>query len=288
MNKVLFLILMIILNLSAKQFTRDELYNNISLDEQDKETKETIKQHVNSAFNLSAHKANYFLPLSYRFQDNFKPTLSHNINNPPTQIEIEFQLSIKYDITKNLLGLNEIISVAYTQQSFWQFYVESAYFRESNYNPEAFMIFPFRVMNTKYGARAFKLGLAHQSNGLGDEYERSWNYYYADLYVQLWYMFVDLKLWYSPTESLHYNPELLDYLGSGHLRLIIPYKKHMLETKFRYSFKGHGSADFDYSYPITGRDDLFLYIKGFYGYGESLIDYDTKLTKISVGFSISR
>ena len=289
MKKVIFLVLTMMLSLSAIE-SREGLYNNISLEDDNNVTKATIKQYVNSSFNVSAHQANYFLPFSYRFQDNYIDPENHHSDDPSKQLETEFQVSIKFDLGSNIIGLNEIYTVAYTQKSFWQLYSDrSAYFRESNYNPEFFITFPLRVSESTSGIRGVRLGVAHQSNGLGLPYERSWNYFYTDLYIQMGFLFVDLKAWYAPPGSLEkYNPDLLDYLGHGHLRFVIPYEKHVLEATFMSAFNGHSSAEAHYSYPIFGRDDMFLYLKGFMGYGESLIEYDTKISKVGLGFSISR
>ncbi len=286
MKKFICLIFITILSLSAQE-SRENIYNNIFLSE-NSETKATIRQYINSAYNISAYKANYFLPISYRIDNNYPRIVDHNYDNPPMQTEVEFQISIKYDIASNLFNLDEIYTVAYTQKSFWQFYAASAYFRETNYNPEFFITFPIKFGQDKYGVRAIKAGFAHESNGQGLVYERSWNYFYSDIYFQLGFVFVNLELWYAPKNSLQHNTDLLDYLGYGHVIFVVPYEKHLLKTKIRPSFKNYGALELNYSYPVPLRDDLFFYIKAFDGYGESLIDYNQKVRKIGIGFSISR
>ncbi len=275
------IVLLLPLTLIAASNIYGPLYENLDKNENSK-TAETLEQYVKKQYNVSAHEANYFLPISYRFEDNFgDPKFT---DNPPSQMETEFQVSIKYDMFTNLLGLDEVYTFAYTQKSFWQLYGKSAYFRESNYNPEAFVTAPIDTSYLK-GAR---IGFAHMSNGQGHDLERSWNYFYADLFFQLKDIFVDLKVWSSTNTSREkYNPDLLEYLGYGQLRFVIPYNKHLVETRFRLAEKGY-AAEIDYSYPMFGREDLFVYVKGFSGYGESLIDYDVKLNKLGIGFSISR
>ena len=58
--------------------------------------------------------------------------------------------------------------------------------------------------------------------------------------------------------------------------------------KLKYNSFDKTTIEANYSYPILGRDDLFLYAKFFDGYGESLIDYNNKITKFGIGISISR
>jgi len=187
------------------------------------------------------------------------------------------------------MGLNGVYTVAYTQRSFWQLYAESAYFRETNYNPEVFATFPLSYSSADYNfLKVGRVGFAHQSNGRGGLEERSWNYFYGTLYFQYKYFFTELKLWSSWKSALKYNPDLLKYLGHGHIKFSVPYKKHIVSLTLRSAFNGHNAADLEYSYPLLNSKDLFLYVHGFSGYGESLIDYNNKVQKISIGLSISR
>ena len=255
----------------------------------DKETQSTIKQYVESLYNIKAHNANYFLPLSMRVDNgSYANTGTGLTAHSAQQYETEFQVSIKYDIASNLFGLNEIYTAAYTQLSFWQLYADSAYFRETNYNPEAFVTFPVLMPEDLAFVKAIRVGFAHESNGRGGFEERSWNYFYATGYFQYGYLFGELKLWSSWNSALKYNPDLLEYLGNGYIKFSLPYKKHIAQLKLQTAFNGHYLAELNYSYPMFGRDDLFLYVKGFSGYGESLIDYNNEVQKIGFGFSISR
>lgn len=257
-------------------------YNRLysSLDKaDDKETKETIKQYTNSLYNIKAHGTNYFLPMSYRYDGSYPQTNGHDA----LATETEFQVSIRYDYAANLLSLNEVYSIGYTQLSFWQLYVDSAYFRETNYNPEAFVTLPIKTDSLK----AIRIAFAHQSNGRGGVEERSWNFVSVSSYFQTAFFFTHIKLWHN-VFSLEYNHDLMDYLGYGEIELILPYKKHILKLKSRNTFSDKRATEINYSYPLFGSKDLFLYVKAFSGYGESLIDYDNEVHKLGFGFSISR
>ncbi len=250
----------------------------------DKETQETVKQYTQSLYNIKAHSTNYFLPISYRYNGSYAPTNGHEAKD----IETEFQISIKYDFAASLFGLNEIYTAAYTQLAFWQLYEESAYFRETNYNPELFVTFPISTIDESLFIKALRVSFEHQSNGRGGAEERSWNYLSASTYMQYKYIFAELKLWYRLADSTDYNPELIDYMGHGHLQFMLPYKKHMAKLLLRSNFGGSSAVEFDYSYPAFDRQDLFFYLKTFNGYGESLIDYNHNVNKVGIGFSISR
>ena len=248
------------------------------------ETQETLRQYVQSLYNFKAHNANYFLPISYRYDGNYGTVNGHETG----KVESEFQVSLKYDFAANFFNLREIYSVTYTQKSFWQSYKESAFFRESNYNPEFFVTFPTSEIGDGRLLKGIRIGVAHESNGRGSTKERSWNYFNSSLFFQYDILLAELKLWARLPDVKDYNPDLIDTMGHGYLKIAIPYKKHLLDMKIRDNFNSKGSVEFNYTYPMSSKDDLFLYMKFFNGYGESLIDYDEHIQKVGIGFSISR
>jgi len=283
----LFLLLSLFCTSSLMAVGSDEPYKEIYADLDtldDNQTQATIKQYTESLYGLKAHATNYFLPVSYRGNGQYEPTNGHAAKS----VEVEFQFSLKYDFGSNLLGLGEIYSAGYTQRSFWQAYAESAYFRESNYNPEVFITFPIRNSQEILYLKGIRTSFEHQSNGRGGAEERSWNYVAAAFYFQYKWLFSELKLWHRLRDNYDYNPDLIKYMGHGHLRFLLPYKKHLLQVKLRDNFSGQNAVELSYSYPVFGKKDLFLYLKAFSGYGESLIDYDHHVNKFGFGFSISR
>ncbi len=250
----------------------------------DAQTQATIKQYAESLYSIKAYHANYFLPASYRFEGEYPPTYEHDSKN----LEMEFQFSIRYDFYANLLGLSEVYTFAYTQKSFWQLYAPSAFFRETNYNPAMFVTIPVGHIHKFDYLKAVRFSFEHQSNGRGGEQERSWNSIIGTFYVQTGFLFTELKIWTDSLDSLKYNKDLMQYLGYGQVQFILPYKEHLIKLLFRNSFSKYRATEINYSYPVTNDKNLFLYIKGFSGYGESLIDYNHKINKIGIGFSISR
>ena len=273
---------------------------------EDNETAETIRKVVTRDFGLKTYQVNYLLPLGYREGSYDSYVASDKYKN----IEAEMQLSFRLDFFQNLFGLDEMYSVAYTQRSFWQVYATSSPFRETNYQPELFVTFPTYMR--KVPLKAVMAGFAHQSNGQGNITEqdltdvnlsgvtgispylrnrsRSWNYLWAGGFMQFGSIFTELKLWYRlPERGEDDNPDLIDYLGHGHIKLIFPYGKSMSTLMLRQNFMtGKGAQELTWSYPVASRESVFWYLKIFTGYGESLIDYNNYVTKFSVGFSFSR
>jgi len=272
---------------------------------EDNETAETIRKSVTGDFGLKTYNVNYLLPFGYREGSYESYVPSDNYKN----IEAELQLSFRLDLFQNLFGLHEIYSVSYTQRSFWQVYATSSPFRETNYQPEVFVTFP--MYTHKIPLKAVMGGFAHQSNGQGNITEqdfgdvnlsslagspylrnrsRSWNYLWAEALMQFGSLFTEFKVWYRlPEHGEDDNPDLIDYLGHGSIKLILPYGKSMTTLMLRQNFMtGKGAQELTWSYPVASRESVFWYLKVFTGYGESLIDYNNYVTKFSVGFSFSR
>lgn len=250
----------------------------------DKETDENLKQMITGDFSLYPYKKNYLLPATYDF----------NQSEDRSSFETDFQISIEKPIAYNIFGLNESISAAYTQRSFWQTAKHSSPFRETNYEPEVFIQFPYKSTSTLKG---YKVALNHVSNGKNDEFSRSWNRVYLEGYFQLSNLFIIPKIWYRIPENTSDddNPDIQDYYGNGDLTFLYAYRKHTFELALRNNLEfnniNKGSAELNWTFPLPE----FLYTQNTYGlfqifsgYGNSLIDYDREVHKVGLGIAFSR
>lgn len=263
----------------------------------DEKAKQSLGDWMNEKFGLTPYRPNYLLPFSYT-SHNYKvwtPT-DGNYKN----VEAEFQVSLKLAFKKDLLGYGETWYGAYSQHSFWQLYIDSSPFRESNYNPELFVTFPVGSKEY-YGLKALTFGYSHISNGQGNieltdnaskypefaNRSRSINMLYAQATFQQGSFLFDMKFW-TRIGPLDDNEDIMDYYGYGRLKALYFYKKNLFTFMGRFNpFEQKGAMEFTYSYP--GKlDGVYFFAKIFSGYGESLIDYNTRLTKYSVGFAFSR
>ena len=150
-------------------------------------------------FSLKAYHTNYYLPLSVSSQEYH----SYKASKEYRKVESQIQISMRFDLFYNLLGADEIFSLAYTQEAFWQNYTASSPFRETIYNPEAFFLFPLGGINIW----ALQVGYAHQSNGQGLSYNDdgsiseqnnrswTWNYLYGTLHVFEGNIATEMTLW---------------------------------------------------------------------------------------------
>ena len=246
---------------------------------EDEETNQSIEQVITSSFDIYPYKDNYFLPFSYDLKN----------KKDRENMEAKFQISFKKPISYNFFSLNEAINLAYTQTSFWQIYKESAPFRETNYKPELYILFPYKNLDHT-SLKAYKLSLMHESNGREGEQSRSWNKIYAEAYFQVGDMFIKPQVWYRIPDSKDDNPDLYKYYGYGEMNFSYVYRHNILKLKLRNNFKlnkeNKGLIQIDYSFAF--RKNAFAYVQLSSGYGESLIDYDKEINRISVGISLSR
>lgn len=253
----------------------------------------------NRFFSISQYKPIYVLAGNYTNNINETPQ-SENPKNTAiqaqqfTKTEVKFQLSFKTNVFNNIFGkkIKGGLWLGYTQSSRWQFYnsLLSRPFRETNYEPEAMLIF-----NTPYKIGILKgvflgIGLNHQSNGREYPFSRSWNRIVGHIGFEINKLNVIIRPWARIREkfTVDDNPDIEDYIGRGEITLNYNKGHHSfyLTTKHSLIYNGNvkGGIQLDYSLEIY--DNLKMHLQFFHGYGESLIDYNHKQTTIGIGFRI--
>jgi phospholipase A1/A2 len=243
-----------------------------------------------SNFVILPHRPNYVLPFTYNASLNRTPYGAQGSQLSP--VEIKFQISFKLPVAERLFGNNGDLYLAYTQVSFWQAYNHdiSAPFRETNYEPEAFLAFGTNTNILGLRNRIVLLGLVHQSNGREEPLSRSWNRAYAQFLLDRGNFALSLKPWYRFNESAATddNPDINRYLGPGEVRMLYEWKRYVASVMFRCNFRPdnlYGAVQLEGSFPLTGK--LKGYAQYFYGYGEDLIDYNARSNRIGIGILLT-
>ena len=142
---------------------------------------------------VKPYQAVYVLPVSWRQNINANPCSPNPANcasgagSNYQHTEVKFQVSLKTKLWQDILGSPLDLWAAYTQQSFWQLYdaANSRPFRETDYQPEAWLTLPLSLGPQWLQWRMINLGMVHQSNGQSDPLSRSWNRVYATLRVHV-------------------------------------------------------------------------------------------------------
>ncbi|NKF50745.1 phospholipase A [Shewanella sp. WXL01] len=252
------------------------------------------------AFVITPHKANYILPVTYQTRTNFEPFREKypDEEGKVDNIEAKFQISFKFPLWYNMFGDNGHLFFAYSNQSYWQVYNKdvSSPFRETNHEPEMFMLFnnDWEVAGLTNSFWGF--GMVHQSNGQSTTLSRSWNRIYGTMVFDKGPFALGLKAWWRiPEDDKEFdtdprgddNPDIGDYMGNFELTSIYGVGDHRFTMMLRNDLFGtqRGAVEVTWSYPIVG--NLRLYTQYFNGYGESLIDYNHHNQRIGIGLALN-
>lgn len=258
------------------------------------------KQASKNRFAIVPHKPNFVLPASVT-SINQEPYVDTPVDSQLDDVEVKFQVSLKYLAVQDLVFKDLDLAVAFTTTSWWQAYNSeiSAPFRETNYEPE--LIFNYHHSWSLLGLPIEQTSLSfnHQSNGQTGLLSRSWNriilsFAFAPADNVLW----GFRTWYRLPEdekvdpldpSGDDNPDIEKYMGYGELGgLWRISENNSLEFMFRNNLrsdKNRGAIQLGWSFPINGR--LQGYVEYFNGYGESLIYYNRHSQRLGIGFKLT-
>ncbi|EOD79613.1 Phospholipase A1 precursor [Grimontia indica] len=228
---------------------------------------------------LSAHKDNYFLPFYKERrvnQQRFEPLNPNGTEAKDTFIQ--FQFSAKYQMIE--IG-DDGLYLAYTQRSNWEAYDSSAYFRDSNYNPELF--YRLHIENWQ-----IDLGAEHESNGAGGDNEVSWNRIYVDARHDWEWGYISFKPWIR-VGNVTYNPDIADFLGYSRLELgwqptELQEIKLQVSNLFADEFD-HLYYGVSWNFPIY--QGLRGYVKAETGYGLTISNYNFDESAYGAGVAFS-
>jgi phospholipase A1 len=240
-------------------------------------TKDSINSILKKAPSFTIYQDNYFLT--------GVPT---NETVTKKTADAKFQISFKERLTNAELPFNTYMFLTYTQKSFWNIYEKSSPFSETNYNP-AIGIGKFFVSKDQY-LHVVALTIEHESNGKDSTSSRSWNrismHYMiplskkASLFVKGW----------LPFSYKTDNPDLIKYVGYGEINYI--QKSDNERFIFDVTFKKGATWDnkvavnAQVAFRLSKSTNQYLSIQYYYGYAESLINYQEKTQMIRLGLVI--
>lgn len=262
------------------------------LEEAVDERRQLERESAQNPFAITTHRRNYWFPLSYNASPNDEAFRDISDSGSPDRAEMKFQFSAKFKLVENLFGdYGGDLHFAYTQRSWWQAFNSDASspFRETNFEPEVFIDFENRGSLLGWTNINNRLAFNHQSNGRSDPLSRSWN----RLILESTFVNDDWALTLAPhwripeSEEEDDNPDIHKYLGYGDITLA-----HRIngDNELSWMLRGNPSdgnlgTEVDYSWPLFG--SIRGHVQYYYGYGESLIDYDQRSHRLSLGFSLN-
>ncbi len=244
-------------------------------------------------FVLTPHRANYLLPIAYNSSPNAGVLEGTSLEDADLDnIEIKFQLSIKYQLFEDLFKNNGDLYFGYTNLSYWQAYNSdySSPFRDTNHEPEVWLQFDTNWELWGIKTRLIQVGAWHQSNGRGEPLSRSWNRLFANFILSKGNFALSIKPWWRIPEDSEDddNPDIERYLGYGELRAAYAWRHHTFSIMLRNNFRSSnnkGAVELGWSFPLYRK--LKGYVQYFNGYGQSILDYDDAANTIGVGIALS-
>lgn len=240
-------------------------------------------------FSITGYRRNYLLPFSYNTNPN-DDSLGDN-GDPVDNAEVKFQFSAQFNLVNNLFGDNGDLYFAYTQRSWWQAYNSEASspFRETNFEPEVFVTFDNDFSLLGWTNIQNRIAFNHQSNGRSAPLSRSWNRVILDSVFQNgnWALSIAPHWRVPESESEDDNPDIERFMGYGDVTLATRlFDDHEASLLVRGNpSAGNMGSQLDYSWPLFG--NVRGHMQYYYGYGESLVDYDHRNNRLSLGFSLN-
>lgn len=216
----------------------------------------------------------------------------------------KFQISFKY----RLFGTDEArdrswqwldgVHLGYSQTSFWDLAAPSAPFRDSIFRPS--LIYEFSADDLpQFPGIPFsylRLGAEHESNGKDGASTRSLNTLYVEPNLVFdigddWHAVLNARAW-AYVGSLSENPDIQNFRGN--LSVGAGLMEHrgfgVMARLTGHPGTGHGSFQTDLTYALSDLIGLDMYFTAqfFTGYGESLLNYNARDTRLRFGLSIIR
>jgi phospholipase A1 len=223
------------------------------------------------------------------------------VYGPGTSSDGRLQISFKYQLFGEagaVGGDNPFLNgvhFGYTQRLFWDLGGDSSPFRNIDFMPELFYLLPTASKDKlAFGGQA---GLRHESNGRDALASRSLNTFYVQPMTTI--PLGDYKLSLGPRYAFYVgdledNPDVRRYRGNTSLFAEFGRDDGLrLTTNSRINFSsGKGAIDASLSYPlnriVATNLNVYVFSQAFAGYGENLLDYNRKVTRLRIGAAIVR
>lgn len=226
---------------------------------------------------FTLYKDNYFI---------FGPPIGQKITKENTNVK--FQISISQKLTKSTLPWNTYLYLFYTQKVFWNVLEESLPMTDLNFNPGIGLAKPLFVKNRYIGK--LTLQLEHESNGRDSIQSRSWNRITlgANIIVDA-NLSVHGKVW-IPIVDGENNKDILDYcgiyqVGTSYISNNKRWNASVVLVK-RRGWKLNYNTIFELAWKLNNKQNQYLFLQYYNGYGEGLLDYNKFHSQLRVGIVI--
>ena len=223
------------------------------------------------------------------FRDNYF-ILGTTIGQRPTRTnsDVKFQISIAQRLTKSTLPFNTYLFLTYSQKCMWNVFEESLPMRDFNFNP-GIGLAKLLIVKDKLIGKAM-LMVEHESNGRDGEASRSWNKisFAANIYIDPQFM-IHGKYW-IPIIDGENNKDILKYCGIYQTGIQVTSKNKRFGMAItlvkRQGFNLNFNTIIELNYKLFKKDNQYLFLQYYNGYGENLLDYNKFHSRLRLGIVI--
>ena len=212
------------------------------------------------------------------------------LNTKPTEFnsDVKFQISFRHRLTKSILPFHSHLFLQYSQKAIWNVFEESLPFHDLNFNP-GIGVQNLVVYNGKLVGNG-TIMLEHESNGRDGEASRSWNKVsvsYAavidprlEVYGKTWIPIIDGQQ----------NKDILKYCGIFQVgsQFISADRRWVADVTFvkRQGWNLNFNTILNVGFRFSKRDNQYLMLHFYDGYGENLLDYNKYHCRLRIGILI--
>lgn len=238
---------------------------------------DSIKRDFDLGPYFGLYKDNYFIvgaPVGY------KATKENS--------DVKFRISISQRLTRATLPWGTYLYLFYTQKCFWNVFQNSMPMTDLNFNPGIGWSKPLFARDRFIGN--VTLILEHESNGRDGLQSRSWNKISLATNIIIDpTLTVHGKVW-IPIIDGGQNKDILDYcgiyqVGTSFTSINRRFGLSVLLTK-RRGWNLNYNTTVELSYRIFPRDNQFLFMQYYNGYGEGLLAFKEFHSMLRVGICI--
>jgi len=238
---------------------------------------DSVRRAFDDAPYFGLYKDNYFI---FGTAVGEKPTKKNS--------NVKFQISIAQRLTRSTLPWNTYLYLFYSQKVFWNVLENSMPMTDLNFNPGIGLCKPLFVKNKFIGK--FSLILEHESNGRDGIASRSWNKisFAGSVMIDPGFL-VHAKFWIPIVDGMN-NKDILDYSGIYQMgtSFTLPNKRFgvsVMLTK-RRGWKMNYNTVIELNYRLFKRDNQYMFLQYYNGYGEGLLAYKEFHSELRVGIVI--
>lgn len=244
---------------------------------QDKIDSDSIRHAFDDGPYFGLYKDNYFI-------------FGTTIGQRPTKenSNIKFQISIAQRLTRSTLMWGTYLYLFYSQKCFWNVLENSMPMTDLNFNPGIGLTKPLFVKNRYLGQ--VSLIVEHESNGRDGLASRSWNRISLAGNIMIDPNFIVHGKFWIPIVDGQNNRDLLDYYGIYQVgtSITLPNKRFgisVILTK-RRGWKLNYNTTVELFYRLFKKDNQYLFLQYYNGYGEGLLAYKEFHSTIRAGIVI--